>query len=324
MLGLAALFWIAGRVAHTLLLLFGAIVVALLLRNAADLIAKGTRLGPRASLAMAGTFVALVLVGFVVLLGAQASAQFSSLSDQLPDAVDAFGNRIGVYGLWQDVVEFGKSSWMSELLGFTPNAIGAMASLVLVLAGGMFLAVDPDRYRDGLLLLVPSRQRDKVDDALADAGRALRLWLIGKLVTMVIVGAATTAGLYAIGLESALALGLIAGLLEFVPFVGPLVAFFPAAVIALSQGGGIIWWVLGLYLCIQTLESYVLMPLIQERAVELPPALGLFALAALWLVFGPLGAILGVPLTVVLMVMVKKLYVGEALGESVHLPGDGT
>lgn len=146
-------------------------------------------------------------------------------------------------------------------------------------------------------------------DALDNAGRALRLWLVGKIVMMVVVGVLTTTGLYLIGVPSALALGFMAGMLEFVPFVGPILSFVPAAAVALASGEVSFWWVFGLYLLIQQLENNLLVPLIQQRTVQLPPVLGLFAIVAMGLLFGPLGVVMGVPLTIVLMALVKQLYI---------------
>lgn len=132
----------------------------------------------------------------------------------------------------------------------------------------------------------------------------------------------STAGLLLLGIPNAVGLGIIAGLFEFVPFVGPLLSFVPAGLVALSQGGASLWWVLGLYVLIQQLESNLLVPLIQERTVDLPPVLGMFAIVAMGMLFGPLGIVLGIPVTIVAMVVVKELYVRETLGEEVDVPGE--
>jgi predicted PurR-regulated permease PerM len=131
-----------------------------------------------------------------------------------------------------------------------------------------------------------------------------------------------TLGLFAIGMPSALALGFLAGLSEFVPIVGPILSAIPALLLAFSEGGNMVFWVAGLYLLIQQLEGNVIMPLVQRKTVDLPPVVALFALVALGILFGPLGVLLGTPLTVVLYVAVNQLYVRDTLGEDAEIPGE--
>lgn len=123
-------------------------------------------------------------------------------------------------------------------------------------------------------------------------------------------------------MPSALALGFLAGLSEFVPIVGPVLGAVPALLLALSEGGNTVFWVLGLYLAVQQIESNLIMPLVQRETVDLPPVLTLFAILALGVLFGPLGVLLGTPLTVVIHVAVMQLYVRDTLHEAVRLPGD--
>jgi predicted PurR-regulated permease PerM len=199
---------------------------------------------------------------------------------------------------------------------------GAMANLFLVVVGGLYIATNPRLYRTGLLKLVPAERRELTGTALRDTGRSLRLWLVGQLVSMVLVGTLTGVGLWLIGVPSALVLGLLAGLLEFVPLVGPIVAAIPGLLIAATQGTETLLWALALYFVLQQLEGNIIQPLVQQRAVSLPPALLLFALVAFGTLFGIAGLLLAAPLTVVLFVAVKRLYVREALGTPTPIPGE--
>jgi predicted PurR-regulated permease PerM len=317
--GITALVWLTWQLSHILLLLFGACVVCAILRSIADFIKKHTPLGPKWSLAISGLLIALVIAGFLVLLGAQIGGQFSNVAQQVTATINDLSERFGVdiMGRFREAAQIG---WLSRLAGYAPDLLGAIASLVLVIVGGIFLAVDPKLYREGLLHLLPEGRREQVRDALGNASDALRMWLLGKIIAMVVIGVVTSIGLYVLGVPSALALGFIAGLLEFVPFIGPILSFIPAALVSLSAGGSTIWWVLGFYIALQQLENNLLVPLIQQRTVELPPVLGLFAVVAIGAMFGPVGVILGVPLTIVLMVLVKQLYVRNTLGDPVELP----
>jgi predicted PurR-regulated permease PerM len=136
-------------------------------------------------------------------------------------------------------------------------------------------------------------------------------WLRGQLVAMLAVGALTGLGAALIGLPSALALGLLAGLLEFVPIVGPIFAAIPALLLAATLGWSEVLWTLALFIVIQQIEGNMLMPAIMQKAVELPPAVTLFAVLAFGLLFGPLGVLLATPLAVVLMVLVQHLYLRD-------------
>jgi predicted PurR-regulated permease PerM len=134
----------------------------------------------------------------------------------------------------------------------------------------------------------------------------------------------TGGALWLIGLPSPLALGLIAAIGEFVPFLGPILAALPALIIAGSQSTEIFLWTLAAFVVIQQIESNLIAPIVQRETVSLPPALSLLSVLAFGVVFGPLGLILAVPLTVVAYVLVKKLYVRETLGEETRVPGEET
>jgi predicted PurR-regulated permease PerM len=154
------------------------------------------------------------------------------------------------------------------------------------------------------------------------SGHALRLWLFGQIVAMVIVGVLTGAGLSLIGVPSALALGLLVGLAEFVPFLGPIFAAIPALLIAFNQGSQAALLTLALFVIVQQIEGYVVTPLVQQKVATLPAAVTLFAIVAAGVLFGIAGVVLAAPLTVVVYVLIKQLYVREALHTATPVPGD--
>lgn len=147
----------------------------------------------------------------------------------------------------------------------------------------------------------------------------LRLWLLGQLVVMVAVGTLSTIGLWLIGVPGALLLGLFAGLLEFVPVIGPLIAAIPAVLVALVESPVTAVYVALLYFGVQQLEEYVITPLAQQRAVHLPPLLTIAAVLIMQILFGILGALVATPLIAALMVLVKMLYLEDVLGKEVEL-----
>jgi predicted PurR-regulated permease PerM len=140
------------------------------------------------------------------------------------------------------------------------------------------------------------------------------------LISMVLVGSLTAFGLWLLGVPSWLALGLLAGLFEFIPIIGPIAAGIPGVLLALTLGMETALWVLGLYILIQQLEGNVIQPIVQRYAVDLPPAMLLFTLVAAGVLFGLPGIIFAAPLTVVVYVLVKRLYVQGALGTPTEMP----
>jgi predicted PurR-regulated permease PerM len=322
---LAALLW---RLADVLLLAFGAVVVAVILRALADLIAAYAPSTKRWSLALAVLIILLILAAALFLFGRQMRAQIAQLATVLPPAVEYVLGEFGVNvrELSQQLPNVLGSGLPREILGraaaFGLTFLGALADALVVIVAGVFLAVDPDLYRRALVKLFPPSQHGRIEGALDASGTALRLWLKGQLVAMALVGVLTGAALWTIGLPSPFALGLIAAIGEFVPFVGPVLAALPALIIAGSQSTETLVWTLAAFVVIQQVESNLIAPLVQRRTVELPPALSLLSVLAFGVVFGPLGLVLAVPLTVVAYVLVKKLYVRETLGEPIPVPGE--
>ena len=157
---------------------------------------------------------------------------------------------------------------------------------------------------------------------MLESERALRLWLKGQAVAMVVVGLMTGLGLWALGMPSALTLGLLAGVLEFIPFAGPIIAAVPAILLALAVSPELALWVTLLYVAVQQFEGNVLTPLVQQYAVDLPGAVLLFSLIGFGTLFGTLGVILAAPLAVVTMVLIKRIYVIETLDTPTPIPGE--
>lgn len=319
---LALILW---RLSSIVLLIFGAVLIGLLLSGGADALARLTRL-PR-GLALAA--IVLLLIGLVaavtVLFGSQISAQVTDLWQRLPGAVETLEQRFQLGDMSGRIIQEMQSNtgnifWqITSLAGMLVNAAGYA---MLLIVGGIFIAAQPNVYRDGALKLVPPGQRPQITETMDFAAAALRQWLGGQLIGVLMVGALTAAGLWLIGLPSPLALGLIAGIAEFVPYAGPILGALPALLLALTQSWTDTLSVLALIFVIQQLESNMIMPLIQQRMVALPPALTLFAIVAFGILFGPLGVLFGTPLTVLIFVAVNRLYVRGLLDEPATIPGE--
>jgi predicted PurR-regulated permease PerM len=222
---LAATFLAAGllvwQLSNLLLLAFGAILVAVVLRSFAALIEKYTPLHARASLVMATVSVALLAAGFTFLLGAQIQAQFAQLLERLPELIQAAEDRLGIENLEERLAEqiqqsVGRASLLYNVAGWSSAIVGGLANLGLVVIAGIYLAADPQVYRRGLLLLFPQRLHSQAAETLDVLYSGLQLWLLGQLLSMVLVGMLVAVGLWLLGIPSALARGVIAGLVEMI------------------------------------------------------------------------------------------------------------
>jgi len=324
LLGIVAFAAALYALSDILLLVFGAILVAVVLRTIARPIRAGTSMGERLALLAAGIGVLTVIGGTGYLFGSQISDQLSALAASLPQAAQ----RLSQTAPGQSLTAMVKGSSIGELLmnafSWGTTIFGAAAALVVVIVAGIYIAVNPTLYRDGFLKLFPKPLQPQVGETLDDAGLALRLWLGGQLLAMIMVGILIGFGLALIGVPSALALGLIAGVTEFVPIVGPVLGSIPALLLASTQDWHTVLWTLALFVVVQQIESNLIMPLVAGRAVAVPPAVGLFAVVAIGVLFGPLGLLLGYPLAIVTDVAVRKLYVRETLGEDVEVAGERT
>ncbi|MGE5723313.1 MAG: AI-2E family transporter [Sphingomonadales bacterium] len=319
------LLWFAWELRLLLLLVFGAVLVSVIFRMIARPIRD--RLHVKGGIALA--IAVLLVIGIIALVfwffGAEIARQTNSLSETLPGAWQKVQTRLETAGWGEPLhrwLENVRSSAVSNLGRFALSIGNGVADTVLVIVAGIYLAAQPDLYRTGLIKLVPPRSRDLIGSAIEESGHALGLWLKGRLVSMTIVGILTASGLYLIGIPSWLSLGLLSGLLEFIPFLGPFLSAIPAVLLAFAISPQAALWTIGLYLLVQQIEGNLVEPLVQQRAVTIPPPLLLFALGASALLFGLGGVILGSPLAVVIYVLVKRLYVREALATDTPLPTD--
>jgi predicted PurR-regulated permease PerM len=191
---------------------------------------------------------------------------------------------------------------------------GAATGFALALLGGIYLAARPDLYRRGFLMLIPDRHVERVRTSLDATRGALQDWLLGQLLSMTVTATAIALGLTFIGVPSALALGLICGLMGFVPMIGPLLGALPGVLVALTIGGDVLVQTIVLYVIVQQLAGSVIEPMIMHHTVNVPPAVTLFGLFAVGALLGPVGVVLGGPLIVTAHVLTRQLYVKGCLG----------
>ncbi len=201
------------------------------------------------------------------------------------------------------------------------TTLGALGGLLVVTFVAVYIAVDPRTYRRGIMHLVPHGARPKAAEVLDAMGVSLRRWLVAQLIAMVVIGALTTVALLLIGVRAAVALGIIAGILEFVPYFGPILSAVPAVAMAFLDGPDKALWVVVAYTLIQQTENNALIPFLMKEGLDLPPVVTIVGQVALALVFGFVGLVIAVPLLGAAMVPIKLLYVQDVVGDEVSLPG---
>jgi len=190
----------------------------------------------------------------------------------------------------------------------------AITTIVIVCLG-LFFAGQPAAYREGALILVPQPARPRMREVMNEMGQVLRSWLLGQLVRSAIVAIVLAATLYSLGVPGAGLLGLQAGVANFIPYLGPLIAALPVALVAMPLGLSTLAWVLAIYFLIQTIEGFVIAPLIQKGSVNVAPAWTLFAIVLFGAMFGAMGVALAAPLLAVGRIAALRFYVEDWLGD---------
>jgi len=314
---------------------------------------------PRGLGALLIVLVALgALTGVGLLIAPQISGQLKELREQLPQAIerverwvqqrgggvaeiiraipDTTGQQADTAGVGEKGRQGGQAPAMDIRQGLTRQLAGAgrhffsvfsstvsvLGGLIVLLFVAIFVAADPGLYHRGLMHLFPHRSRRKAGEVLSATATTLRRWLVMQMIGMVAIGTVTTAVLLLLDVKAAIALGIIAGLLEFIPYLGPILSAIPAIAMALVDGPEKAVSVALAYTAIQQLEGMVVQPLLMKEGLELPPVITILGQALFALVFGFLGVLLAVPILATVMVPVKMLYVRDVVGDDVSVPGE--
>lgn len=300
-----------------LLLLFACTLVSLILLTFTNVVRRRTNLPFGVSLAIVVIGLLAFIGGAVAFFGSTMQSEFSELATRLPAAWADLEQRMRNSAIGSAILERAEGVAPSgQTIVNTATAAlaavgAALSGLVLVLVGGLYLAAQPTLYSTGLLRMIPSQARGPVAETLDAMSVSLRNWLKGQALGMLFVGVGTGLGLWLVGVPAAWAIGLVAGLAEFVPYLGIFIAAIPAVVLGFGQGTDTGLWTVGVLVVVQQLQGNIVMPLLQNRMVDLPPAVTIFGIIAAGILFGVPGVLLATPLTIVVLVLVRRLYLGE-------------
>lgn len=318
---------LVNAAAQVLLLLFMGVLLAIFLRSLSDWVAKRTPLGER--WALLGVVLALLalLVAGGMFGTARLGSQVKQLRTSIPEAMErlktdlahvTWGTPVQAVGQQPERYLMSQQTMMERLGGVFSTTLGALSAVVVIIFLGLCLAIEPRTYMRGVLRFVPRPRRPKTRALMAELNHTLSTWLFAKLLSMTIVGVLMWIGLASLGIPLAFSLAVLAGLLDFVPNVGPIAAGIPAVLFAFTQSPSSAFHVFLLYIGVQTLESYFITPFIERKTVSLPPALTGTAQLILGLLVGIPGVIVAAPLTAAGMVIVQRLYVEGALGDDLE------
>jgi predicted PurR-regulated permease PerM len=311
-----------------LLLLFACALVSLILLTLTNAVRRRTPLPFGAALMLSVVAVIALIAGVFTLFSTTMHAEFTEFGRRLPAAWSEIEGQLRTSPAGTAMLEHAQKlvptgQALVNAATTTLAALGgAVSGVAIVLIGGLYLAAQPKLYVGGLLRLFPDRSRPQVAETLDAVTVSLRNWLKGQALGMLFVGFATGLGLWLAGLPGGWAIGLIAGVAEFVPYLGILVAVIPATVLAFGQSTETGLWTIAILIAVQQLQGNLVMPLLQNRMVDLPPAVTIFGIVAAGILFGIPGVLLATPLTIVVLVLVRRLYLHEEKQEVLTSAGD--
>ena len=307
-IALAVVTW---QLNQLLLLVFASMLVAVMIHDFARALMRWSKIPFYTALPLAVILPLVVISVIFGLFGTIMYDQFTALATTLPGDFRNFTRWLETFAAGREALAAANSyaPKMEQVFNFAQLAltnIGSAASaLAVILVAGVYLAAQPGMYTDSVLAMMPPARAAQARASLTAIHSALTAWLKAQAVGMAFVAVATSVGLSVIGIPSGLALGLVAGLCEFVPYLGVILVSIPAIIIGFGIDAQTGWLTVLVLAIVQQLQGNVVSPIAQRRMADVPPALTIFALIGFGILCGAMGIILAVPLTVVALALVK-------------------
>ncbi len=299
---------------------FTGLLLGVFLHRISQAIERRTPLGYRPAVGCVLAAGVLLSISAVYLVAPRFGEQLGDLSSTLTAAAKSMLDRVSQWGWMDNVTNQAPEVGGRMLSGLDTTAIlgGVFSSItetataiLLILFVGVCFALDPDLYRRGFLLLIPPDRRKRAAEVLTACLDTLWWWTLGRLFAMAVIAVATGFGLWLLGVPMPFTLGAIAGLISFVPTIGAVLAILPALLVAFQQAPWTPVYVLVLYVAIQAVENNVLTPLVQQRAVSIPPVVLVVSQVLMGVLVGIVGVAIATPLAAVVLQLVRELYVQE-------------
>ena len=311
---LLVVFILIARVAfNVLLMVLAGSLVSLYFHGVGDAIERRTHLGRRLSmlLSIGGTFIFIGLLMWF--MGTKIENQISILNDTLPNTITDIKLKLSETPNGLKVLKYLSGENSEKLFHtaqrFFSTSFGVLGNLYIIVLLGIFFTANPGLYKEGILKLIPGKNKLFVRNIMERISHDLKGWLKGTVLAMILITILITIGLSIMGIPVALVLGLLAGILKLIPNFGSLVAMIPGVLLALMIGTNTVIITALIYIISQTIVSSIITPIIQERIIKLPPALTIVSQVIMGTLSGALGIILAVPLLVIVIILVDELYV---------------
>ncbi len=337
--GAAAFVW---AVSQALLVLFAAILFAVLLDGMARVAVRWLRLPRPLALLLAILVIIACIGGIFVFGGFRVASEAPALRSSLQQSIQSIQHELPGAGVAHKLHQIGIGSGkpgqgssstagaldlaaiFGHVRGYLSSSAEMVADLFIVVVAGIYFAIGPGFYIDMSLKLVPERRRERLRAVAREVGHGLRRWMLGVFVSMLAVGILTGIGLTLLHVPLAGLLAIIAGVMTFIPYLGTIIAMVPALLVALLVGPVTVLYVLLLYLFAHALEGYLITPLVQSQTVRLAPGWLVVSELVGGLAAGIFGVLIAAPLLVTLTIIVQLLYVQDVLGDSTRTLGESS
>ncbi len=310
-----------GYAVDVLLLVFVGVLLGIVFRSLRDLVSNSTGLPTGPSLAIVIVFLLGILVGSGYLLGPRVYEQASMMYEKAPEEWDNIKRQLWQYEWGKEIARenpapkdfleneedaAGEDNDMTKgVLDLFSVTAGAVASSVLVFVIAIYIAAEPKVYTSGFLRLFPIRKRLLVTNIMDETALTIQWWLVGQLVSMLILGTITTLGLWLLGMPYSLVLGIFTALMTFIPNLGPILAGIPTLLVALTVSPSMVIYVAIFYIIIQSIEGYFITPMIHWEAIQVPPVLIITFQFLLYYLVGFIGVFVAMPLVACIMILVQ-------------------
>ncbi len=301
-----------------LLLVLAGILMAIFFHGCAYWLQKWTHL-PSKIAVLASVLINFIILGlFFWFVGARLQEQVSELSDTLPSTIENAKAWLKQYPAGQKVINYMNDSGdsgkaVATIQTFFSSSFGILSDAYIVLLLGLFFTASPNSYKNGVIKLLPLKAKSAGKKLLDDIHKVLKDWIKGQIFGFFFIAILTGIGLWIVGMPLILTLALVAGLMNFIPNFGPIIALVPALLLALTKDTTTALIIICLYTGIQIVQSAVMDPLIQKKMTNLPPALVIFAQVAMGILGGFWGVLLATPMTAILATIIKNLYTDRQL-----------
>jgi predicted PurR-regulated permease PerM len=299
-----------------LLLGFTSVLIAVTLRAISDPLARRTKAPPWLALTVVILLTLLFIGGAIVLFGWRIADQYDAILAKARAGLADASALVNSHALGRNILQWmqgakidGATAMLTPAIGSVLGSVGqGLAYTAIVIASGIFLAIDPQRHLRGVLLVVPQAAKPRVEAFLARSASILRKWLVSRLIVMLSIGVLSSLGLWALGIDGAFTLGITGGLLTFIPLVGALMAAIPAILVALAQSPLSAVYVGLMYWAVHFIEGTFITPYVQDAEVDLPPVLTMYSTVVFTALFGASGIFLASPLALIVIVAVQVFY----------------